>query len=188
VRAAFPRAQIKQTYGLSELGVLRSRSEDDASTWVRIGGDGFEVKVKENLLYVRSEANMIGYLNAPSPFDDEGWMCTGDEVEVRGDYMRILGRKSELINVGGQKVYPAEIETVLLQADNVSDATVFGVPHPIMGHAIHARVTLAAPEDPASVNQRLRTYCSQRLTRHKIPMRFVIAETRQYSARFKKVR
>jgi long-chain acyl-CoA synthetase len=188
VRAAFPRAQIKQTYGLSELGVLRSRSEDDASTWVRIGGDGFEVKVKENLLYVRSEANMIGYLNAPSPFDDEGWMCTGDEVEVRGDYMRILGRKSELINVGGQKVYPAEIETVLLQADNVSDATVFGVPHPIMGHAIHARVTLASPEDPASVNQRLRTYCSERLTRHKIPMRFVIAETGQYSARFKKVR
>jgi acyl-CoA synthetase (AMP-forming)/AMP-acid ligase II len=188
VRAAFPRAQIKQTYGLSELGVLRSRSEDDASTWVRIGGDGFEVKVKENLLYVRSEANMIGYLNAPSPFDDEGWMCTGDEVEVRGDYMRILGRKSELINVGGQKVYPAEIETVLLQAENVSDATVFGVPHPIMGHAIHARVTLAAPEDPASVNQRLRTFCSERLTRHKIPMRFIIAETGQYSARFKKVR
>jgi acyl-CoA synthetase (AMP-forming)/AMP-acid ligase II len=188
VRAAFPRAQIKQTYGLSELGVLRSRSEDDASTWVRIGGDGFEVKVKDNLLWVRSEANMIGYLNAPSPFDDDGWMCTGDEVEVRGDYMRILGRKSELINVGGQKVYPAEIETVLLQADNVSDATVFGVPHAIMGHTIQARVTLTEPEDPAAVNQRLRAWCSERLTRHKIPMRFIIAETAQHSARFKKVR
>jgi acyl-CoA synthetase (AMP-forming)/AMP-acid ligase II len=188
VRAAFPRAQIKQTYGLSELGVLRSRSEDDASTWVRIGGDGFEVKVKDNLPWVRSEANMIGYLNAPSPFDDDGWMCTGDEVEVRGDYMRILGRKSELINVGGQKVYPAEIETVLLQADNVSDVTVFGVPHPIMGHTIQARVTLAEPEDPAAVNQRLRAYCNERLTRHKIPMRFIVAETAQHSARFKKVR
>jgi acyl-CoA synthetase (AMP-forming)/AMP-acid ligase II len=188
VRAAFPRAQIKQTYGLSELGVLRSRSADDGSTWVRIGGEGFEVKIRDNLLWVRSEANMIGYLNAPSPFDDDGWMCTGDEVEVRGSYMRILGRKSDLINVGGQKVYPAEIETILLQADNVKDATVFGVPHAIMGHAIHARVTLVAPEEPAAVNQRLRAYCSGRLTRHKIPMRFIITTEAQHSARFKKVR
>jgi long-chain acyl-CoA synthetase len=188
VRAAFPKAQIKQTYGLSELGVLRSRSEGDASTWVRIGGDGFEVKVKDNQLWVRSEANMIGYLNAPSPFDGEGWMCTGDEVEVRGDYMRILGRKSELINVGGQKVYPAEIETVLLQAGNVAEATVFGVPHAIMGHAIHARITLNEPEEQSSVNQRLRTYCSEHLTRHKIPMRFIVATEAQHSARFKKVR
>ncbi|HMW37270.1 MAG TPA: long-chain fatty acid--CoA ligase, partial [bacterium] len=110
VRDIFPNAQIKQTYGLSELGVLRSQSESDDSVWVKIGGAGFEVKIVDNILWIRSEANMVGYLNAPSPFDNEGWMCTGDQVEVRGEYMRILGRKSEMINVGGQKVFPVEVE------------------------------------------------------------------------------
>ena len=188
VRAAFPKAQIKQTYGLSELGVLRSRSEDDTSTWVKIGGEGFEVKVKDGLLWVRSEANMVGYLNAPNPFDEEGWLCTGDEVEVRGEYMRILGRKSDLINVGGQKVYPAEVETVLLQADNVVEAAVFGAPHPIMGQAVHARVTLAQPESLPVLNERLRKFCVKRLARYKVPMRFVVATEEQHGARFKKIR
>lgn len=188
VRAAFPKAQIKQTYGLSELGVLRSRSEDDASTWVKIGGEGFEVKVKDNLLWVRSEANMVGYLNAPNPFDEEGWLCTADEVEVRGEYMRILGRKSDLINVGGQKVYPAEIEAVLLEADNVIEAAVFGAPHPIMGRAVHARVTLATPEELPALNERLRKFCVERLARYKVPMRFIVATEDQHGARFKKVR
>src|SRR6266851_4782470 len=81
---------------------------------VKIGGQGFEVKVVDGVLWVRSEANMVGYLNAPNPFDQDGWMCTGDQVKLRGEYMRILGRESEMINVGGQKVFPAEVETVLL--------------------------------------------------------------------------
>lgn len=189
VRAIFPNAQIKQTYGLSELGVLRSKSESDASLWVKIGGDGFEVKIVDDVLWVRSEANMVGYLNAPSPFDADGWMCTGDHVEVRGDYMRIAGRKSDLINVGGQKVFPAEVETVLLEAPNVREATVYGGPHPIMGQVVLARVSLDQPEDAASVSERLRAHCVKRLQKYKVPIRFsVVAGDAQHSDRFKKVR
>ncbi len=186
---AFPNAELKQTYGLSELGVLRSKSETAGSTWVRIGGDGFEVKVKDNVLWVRSEANMVGYLNAPDPFDEDGWMCTGDEVEVRGEYMRILGRKSDLINVGGEKVYPAEVEAVLLEADNVVEAAVYGAKHPLMGQTVNARITLAEPEEPAVLNERLRRFCSERLARYKIPVRFVaVSPDEQHSDRFKKIR
>lgn len=189
VRAIFPNAQIKQTYGLSELGVLRSKSESDASLWVKIGGDGFEVKIIDDVLWVRSEANMVGYLNAPSPFDDEGWMCTGDHVETKGEYMRIIGRKSEMINVGGQKVFPAEVETVLLEAPNVREATVFGAPHPIMGQVAHARISLHEPESPESVTERLRAHCIRRLQKYKIPVRFtIVADETLRSDRFKKVR
>lgn len=55
---------------------------------------------------------MLGYLNAASPFTDDGWFKTGDEVEQDGEWLRILGRRSEIINVGGEKVSPAEIEGV----------------------------------------------------------------------------
>lgn len=186
---AFPNAEFKQTYGLSELGVLRSKSEKSDSTWVRIGGDGFELQVREGLLWVRSEANMVGYLNAPSPFDGEGWMCTGDQVEVQGEYMRILGRKSDMINVGGQKVYPAEIETILLEAPNVLEAAVFAAPHPLMGSVVHAKVSLAEPEEPVALATRLRTHCVPRMERFKIPVKFLIdAGEGMASERFKKVR
>ena len=189
VRAIFPNAQIKQTYGLSELGVLRSKSESGDSVWVKIGGEGFEVKVVDDLLWVRSEANMVGYLNAPSPFDADGWMCTGDQVEVNGEYIRFLGRQSEIINVGGQKVFPIEVETVLLQADNVREATVYGSKHPLLGQVVHARVSLHRAEDPAALSERLRKFCLGRLAKYKVPMRFVVVdEDDQRSERFKKIR
>ncbi len=189
VNAIFPNAQIKQTYGLSELGVLRSKSESADSTWVKIGGEGFEVKVVENTLWVRSEANMVGYLNAPNPFDTEGWMCTGDQVEVKGEYLRILGRKSEMINVGGQKVFPVEVENVLLEAENIREATVYGVKHPLMGQVVHARLSLFEPEDSLQLAERLRKFCLGRLAKHKVPVRFtVVPNDEQFGERFKKIR
>ena len=77
VEEIFPNARLKQTYGLSELGVLRSESKEAGSLWLKVGGEGFETKVVDGILWIRSEANMVGYLNAPNPFDEDGWMCTG---------------------------------------------------------------------------------------------------------------
>lgn len=189
VREIFPNANIKQTYGLSELGVLRSKSESDDSVWVKIGGDGFEIKIVDDILWVRSEANMVGYLNAPNPFDEEGWMCTGDHVESRGEYMRILGRKSEMINVGGQKVFPAEIENVLLGAGNVREVTVSGVPHPVMGHVVKAKISLDEPEDRFQLAERLRKFCMERMAKFKVPVKYEIVDgDSQHNSRFKKLR
>ncbi len=189
IRAVFPTITFKQTYGLSELGVLRSQSQSDDTAWVKIGGPGFEVKVLDNILWVRSEANMIGYLNAPQPIDPDGWMCTGDHVEVRGDYMRIIGRKSEAINVGGKKVFPIEIESVLLKADNVIEAAVFASQHPLMGQVVHAKVSLAKPENPIELSERLRTFCVTQLARYKVPVKFRVVPLEELrSLRFKKLR
>lgn len=188
LKEVFPHAKTKQTYGLSELGVLRSKSENDSSLWVKVGGDGFEVKVVDQILWVRARSNMVGYLNEKSPFDAEGWMCTGDFVETKGEYLRIIGRKSDLINVGGQKVFPAEVESVLLEAENISEATVSGEKHPIMGHIVVARVSLLQPEDPTKMKERLRMFCMSRLAKFKIPMKFIVVEGQQHTDRFKKDR
>jgi len=189
LKTIFPNARLKQTYGLSEVGVLRSKSENDASLWVKIGGDGFEVRVKDDILWIRSEANMFGYLNAPSPFDKDGWMCTGDQVEVNGEYMRIIGRKSEMINVGGQKVFPAEIESILLEDKNIKEATVFGVKHRLMGHVVHAHVALFEEENAENLTIRMRKFCNLKLAKYKIPVKFIIVRSEhQHNERFKKIR
>ena len=188
VTELFPNARFQQTYGLSELGALRSKSRDSSSTWVKVGGEGFETKIVEGILHVRSESAMVGYLNAPDPFDAEGWFDTGDAVEQNGEFVRFLGRRSEMINVGGQKLFPAEVETALLEAGNVIEATVFGEKHPLMGHVVVARVSLSEPEEAQALKARLRKHCLARLAPFKVPVKFVVTGEDQHNLRYKKAR
>jgi long-chain acyl-CoA synthetase len=188
IHEVLPNVRLKQTYGLSEVGILRSKSKDSGSLWVKVGGEDYETKIVDGILWIRARSAMLGYLNAPSPFDEEGWMNTGDMVEVDGEYIRILGRKSEIINVGGQKVYPAEVESVLLQMDGVTDAVVFGQQNPITGHMVTARVNLSAPEDTRTFKKRMRAFCQDKLPPFKIPAKVEISDQEQFNARFKRMR
>jgi acyl-coenzyme A synthetase/AMP-(fatty) acid ligase len=185
---ALPDVVLQQTYGLSEVGVLASKSRDDGSLWMRIGGEGFQTKVVDGILWIKSEYSMVGYLNAPSNFDAEGWFNTQDKVEVDGEYFRILGRVTDLINVGGQKVYPAEIEEVVMTVPNVVDVAVFAESNPLLGQIIVARVALAQPEPVESVKSRIRQACKARLAAFKVPAKVVIATDAIYTARYKKSR
>ena len=189
VREVFPRARLKQTYGLSELGVLRSRSPEDGSVWLQVGGDGFETRVLDGILWIRSASSMVGYLNAPAPFDADGWMNTGDEVDERDGLIRFRGRTSDVINVGGNKVFPAEVEGVLLEVPGVLDATVYGIPHPLLGQVPCATVTVREQEPNDALRDRLRRHCVERLAKYKAPMRFIVAqETPSMNLRLKKAR
>jgi acyl-CoA synthetase (AMP-forming)/AMP-acid ligase II len=183
-----PHVTLQQTYGLSEVGILRSKSERPDSLWVRVGGEGFETKVVDGTLWIKAQSAMLGYLNAPSPFDAEGWLNTGDLVEVKGDYIRFLGRTTEIVNVGGQKVYPAEVENVLMEIPNVRDVTVSSAPNVITGNMVVARFNLIEPEDFTSFKKRVREFCRGRLDPFKIPARMEIVQKDQFSGRFKKMR
>jgi acyl-coenzyme A synthetase/AMP-(fatty) acid ligase len=188
VREAFPHCELRQTYGLSEVGILRSKSRPDGSLWIRVGGEGYETQVRDGILWVRAESAMLGYLNAPSAFDAEGWFNTQDMVEQDGEWLRFLGRKSEIINVGGQKVYPAEVESVLLRMDGVKEATVRGEKNPLLGQAVVVRVSLESDEDARAFKDRMRAFCADKLAPYMIPVKVELAEKAQHNARFKKIR
>jgi acyl-coenzyme A synthetase/AMP-(fatty) acid ligase len=188
LQAAIPNVRLQQTYGMTELGILRSKSEASDSLWVKLGGEGTETKVANGTLWIRTQSAMLGYLNAPSPFDEDGWMDTHDLVEVQGEYVRFLGRQSEIINVGGHKVSPAEVESTLLQMDNVRDASVFGEPNPITGHIVVAEINLIAPEPRLELQRRVRAFCGDRLARYKVPAKIIINDQPLHTARFKKSR
>lgn len=188
VRKAFPGVALQQTYGLSEVGVLRSKSRDDASLWVRVGGDGFQTKIVDNVLWIKSEYAMVGYLNAPSEFDAEGWFNTQDQVEVDGDYFRILGRVTDIINVGGQKVYPAEVEDVILPMNNIKDVAVYGEAHRLLGQIVVAKVHLHQAEPVDKLKQRIRAACLKTIASYKAPVKVVISDRDLYTSRQKKSR
>jgi acyl-CoA synthetase (AMP-forming)/AMP-acid ligase II len=128
------------------------------------------------------------HLNAPPAFDAEGWFNTQDRVEVDGDYFRILGRTTDLINVGGQKVYPAEVEDVILGQPNVADVVVSGEKHALLGQIVVAKVSLLQPEPLAELRLRLRKACLAKLAAYKVPAKVEMQDSEIYSARFKKMR
>jgi long-chain acyl-CoA synthetase len=184
----FPGVKLQQTYGMSELGIMRSKSRDSKSLWMKIGGDEFKIKIVDNVLWVKAESSMLGYLNAPDPFDADGYLCTKDIVEQDGEWIRILGRDSELINVGGLKVFPAEVESTLLEMDNVEDAVVFSEPHPITGQIVAAQIRLQDMEDSRDFKIRMRRYCKERLQAYKIPSKVFITDKSMHNERFKRMR
>lgn len=188
VHGILPNVKLLQTYGLSELGILRSKSKSSDSLWVKLGGENYQTKVVDGILYIKTDSAMLGYLNAPSPFDAGGWFNTEDRVEVDGEYIRILGRESDIINVGGQKVYPAEVESVLLELDGITDVTVTGESNPILGQIVVARINLAKEENINELKKRVREFCKGRLEQYKIPQKIEIARETQFGVRFKRMR
>ncbi|MEY4483715.1 MAG: hypothetical protein RL693_1167 [Verrucomicrobiota bacterium] len=184
----FPQTKLKQTYGLTELGIMATHSKSNESKWVKLGGDGVAWKVVSGILWIRTETPMLGYLNAPSPFDADGWYNTEDQVESDGEYLKFLGRRSEIINVGGEKVYPQEVEDVLLEMPNVAEVLIRGVSNPVTGQTVSAEVFLREPEDLREFRRRLRNFCQDKLARYKIPTQVRLSEKPFTGNRLKKYR
>jgi acyl-coenzyme A synthetase/AMP-(fatty) acid ligase len=183
-----PHVRLLQTYGLSEVGILRSKSKSSQSLWVKVGGEGFATRVVNGMLEIKAQSAMLGYLNAPNPFTEDGWFQTGDAVEVDGEYIRILGRNSEIINVGGEKVYPAEVESVLQAMVGVEDVAVCAERNPITGQIVQAKVKLTTGETAAQFRKRMWTFCQDQLPKFKIPQKVVVVSETMHGERFKKVR
>lgn len=184
----FPNVKLQQTYGLSEIGVMRSKSRSSDSLWIKVGGEDFQTRIVDGLLEIKARSAMLGYLNAASPFTEDGWFKTGDAVLVDGEYIKILGRQSEIINVGGQKVFPAEIENVLQQMDGVEEAAVTGEKNMLTGNLVKAVVKLSTGESAAEFKKRMRKFCRGKLENFKIPQKVELADSDIHSDRFKKMR
>ncbi len=184
----FPDVKIKQTYGLIELGVMRTQSRGSDSLWTKIGGEGYDYRIVDGKLEIKAESAMLGYLNAPSPFTEDGWFITGDRVEVDGDYVHILGRESEQINVGGEKVFPVEVESVICEVQNVAEAIVYSESNSLVGKMICADVSLLSDEPTKEVVKRIKSHCYSKLERYKVPVKIRVVADISHSDRFKTLR
>jgi long-chain acyl-CoA synthetase len=188
MHSLFPMIRLQQTYGLSEVGILRSKSKSSDSLWVKVGGGEFQTRIRNGMLEIKAQSAMLGYLNAPSPFTEDGWFMTHDEVEVDGEYIKILGRMSEVINVGGEKVYPVEVESIIQQMDGVQDVAVSSESNPITGYMVKALIKLSTDEDESIFRKRLFQFCKDKMPRYKIPQKVVLIEDLIHNERFKKMR
>lgn len=181
----FPRAELLQKYGATEIGTLRSKSRSSRCLWVKIGGEGYETRVIDGMLEIKAASSMLGYLNAESPFTADGWFRTGDHVESDGEYVRFLGRNSDIINVGGRKVYPGEVEAVITELENIAEVIVHGHMNPLLGNVVCATVRTTVPEDALAVERRIRSHCLGRLSNYKVPIKVMLSDDALASPRSK---
>ena len=184
-----PNVKLQQTYGLPELGILRSKSKSNESLFVKVGGEGFETKIRNQTLWVKAKSSMLGYLNAPSPFDDEGWYDTGDLVEEDNDgYIRFLGRESDVINVGGQKVFPAEVESRLQEIPGVIDTLVYGEKNWMLGQIVVAKIRNSKKLSNRDAKTMIYDHLKGNISEYKIPIRVISTQEELTTHRFKKRR
>ena len=186
---SLPQIKIRQTYGMTEIGIINIKSKSSSSLEIKINKKENDYKIINDILYIKSSTSMIGYLNYDSPFTLDGWMNTGDRVSMHGEYIKILGRESELINVGGEKVYPIEVENILKEIDNISDAIVYAEKNRILGQIVAADImpinTVHHKNDFIIL---IKKYCATKLDNYKIPIKVNLVNKIELTDRFKKAR
>lgn len=188
-----PNVRCKQSFGTSETNAIKTRDHDTKEGYFKIMNCSY--KILNNELYLKSKTQALGYLNADnSVFDDEGYFATGDLVEVihknNEEYIKIIGRNKEVINVGGEKVLPQEVEGILMQIPFIQDCLVYGQNNPLTGQSVCVKIVLQKNENlnALEAKKRIRMFCKDKLTSYKIPTKVEIVQKLEISERFKKVR
>lgn len=178
-----PDIDFRQTFGMSELGVIPVKSKARDSLFIKISGEGVETRIIDDVLHIRSAFRMMGYLNAPQPFDGDGWLNTGDIVETEGDYFKITGRTGDVINVGGLKFMASEVERAALEHPQAALVKACARDNPFTGQ--HVELTVQPAGEDAFDKDAFLAFLRERLQPHMVPKRVRI-ENVAVGHRFKK--
>lgn len=188
-----PQCKLKQTYGLSETGVFNIKSKSNTSLWFKFIDPGVEYKVVDDLLWIKTKSNLLGKLvfenqKVTIEPNTKEWFCTDDIVETDNDYFKIKSRVTDIINVGGLKVYPVEVENCILQLPYVTDVTVLAEKNPLIGEMVVAHIVLPSGVSFNAVKKEIKQHCFEHMERYKVPSKFVVSERNFVNDRFKKAR
>lgn len=190
VHAAFPRTKLLQTFGTSETGISTTTSESSSSTYFKISDANVQYRIVDGELQLKSRTQFMGYLNYPSDsLTDDQWFRTGDLAEENADgFIKIKGRAKEIINVGGEKVLPLEVESLLLGSPLIDDCVVYGKPNAITGQSVCVDIKPRGELSRAEARKHLGEFLAGKVEPFKIPSKVTVIEELTVSERFKKKR
>jgi len=175
--AAFPAASIGHAYASTEAGVgfaVNDGREGFPADIVGVVRDGVEMKVEDGSLRIRSRRTAHAYVgrNAAELADRDGFVDTGDIVELRGDRYHFVGRRGGIINIGGLKVHPEEIEAIVNRQLEVRMSRAKSRRSPITGGIVVVDVILADDADASrsdEIRKAILADCKASLAPHKVP-------------------
>jgi acyl-CoA synthetase (AMP-forming)/AMP-acid ligase II len=183
LKAAFPKAQIVHAFASTEAGVAFEVSDGlEGFPAAYVGNDSaiVSMRVVEGSLRIRSGRAAFNYVgdNDEPLLDKDGYVDTGDMVVLKGERYYFTGRRGGIINVGGAKVHPEEVEAVIDSHPGVALSLVKARANPIMGAIVVAEIVLKAPATPEELDllrEEITALCQKELAAHKVPLslRFV---------------
>ncbi len=187
LRAAFPQARIVHAFASTEAGVafeVTDEREGFPASYVGREAGPVSMRVAGGALQIRSDRTAFEYVGeSGAPLRDaEGYVDTGDMVDLRGDRYHFTGRRGGIINVGGAKVHPEEVEAVINRHPAVQISLVKARSNPIMGAIVAAEIVLKgspaagrSSEELDTIRNEITALCQAGLAAHKVPLslRFV---------------
>ena len=199
-RARFDKA-LNEAYGIIEIGLPCINLDAAERKPGSVGRPlpAYELRMQdiglgENHLaiQIRGQGILDAYYDPWKPRSEimeDGWFSTGDlgRVDAEG-YLYIHGRSKEMINVGGMKFFPQEVEGVLESHPAVKEACVFGHPHERFGEVPFAHIVLANQQDGGVTEEKLKAYCAARMAAFKKPEKIVFVNTLARTASGKVIR
>ncbi|MGI9093582.1 MAG: class I adenylate-forming enzyme family protein [Mycobacteriales bacterium] len=180
-----PALRLFNVYGMSETaGLITALPDEDlaaqpGSVGRPVAGAQVRIDADSGELLVRGPTVMPGYWNDPAAtaaaVDGDGWLHTGDIARVdAGGYLRIVDRVTDMINRGGVKIYPADVEHALTSHPDVQSAAAVGLPDGMAGEAVAACVVLR-PDAPTDLTE-VRAHVRALLPVHARPRRLLSVE------------
>jgi len=170
LKSTFVGAKIRHIYASSEAGVGFSVNDGLAGfplSYLEFNEDLPHLKIgPEGTLLIKSESSASNYVNGANLIDENGFVDTGDLVEVKDGRCMFLGRASGIINVGGNKVVPEIIEEFLQSIQGVNAAKVYGKNNSFVGEVVCADIVLSTSLDTKTI----RDYCKKGLAVHEQPV------------------
>lgn len=175
LKAAYPRATIGHAYASTEAGVgfdVNDGLEGFPASYLEGPRNGVELRIADGSLQIKSSRTASGYAGRPDLqlANAEGWVDSGDMVELRNSRCHFTGRRGGIINVGGLKVHPEEIETIINRHGLVRQSRVKPRKSPLIGAIVVADIVLSTDaRDGDAVKQDVLLLCRNSLPPHKVP-------------------
>ena len=177
----FPKAKLLHIYASTEAGVGFAVADKQAGfpvKWLTQGANGlsFKVDTKQHLWIKTPDSVNNARVKL---LDKNGFIDSGDLVLIKQDRVLFLGRASGIINVGGNKVYPEQVEQVILQHPAVLQTKVYAKASSVLGQLVVADIVICntAKENLTTLNIMLIKHCQQHLARYQVPTRFNVVTT-----------
>jgi acyl-coenzyme A synthetase/AMP-(fatty) acid ligase len=184
LRAFYPDATVAHAFASTEAGVAFDVDDGQAGFPAHLITEDAPValRIEDGSLRIRSSRTAIGYLgdNAPSLLDADGFVDTGDMIEQRGDRCFFAGRREGIINVGGLKVHPEEIEAVINRHPDVQMSLVRGRANPITGAIVVAEVvrkSTATTGVSDTIKEEILSLCRSAFPPYKVPASIRIVDS-----------
>jgi acyl-coenzyme A synthetase/AMP-(fatty) acid ligase len=179
LRAAFPNAALSHAFASTEAGVGFTVTDGLEGFPAEVLGrhDNVTIKIENSSLRIRSPGNAFIGAEERTIREADGFVNTGDIVELRGQRFHFLGRTNGVINVGGLKVHPEEVEAIINRHPSVEVSLVRPKKNPILGSVVVADVTLRSGQGNSTDSEHIRRlkqdiiqFCSTSLPQHKVPV------------------